>query len=357
MARIVEENEFADMPGQDSFLDVLTNIVGIIILLVVVVGLRTSRSVVEAASKQVQVAHVDDSAIKELVAARAVAVSEERELEQMVRQAVEIGGEATLRMKERNYLTTYVTAFDQELKDRRAELTVDEQRDFDLRRQLAEAQEKLEDVSRTQVALLSQPTEVEAIENQPTPLARNAPGRRVMLYLAGGHVAVVPEEELAKEIIPHAQENMWRLKDSDHYIGTVGPIGGFRFRYLVGSVDVQADVPAGVPNPSYQAQARSARVASIIRYRVLPESDRLGEPVSEAIRPNSALRQVLRENPSDTAVVLIAVYADSIKELHELKRFLHEERYATAESPFREGEPLDVAVSRRRNRSSSTFVQ
>ena len=35
--RIVED-EFPDMPGQDSFLDVLTNMVGIIILLVVVIG-------------------------------------------------------------------------------------------------------------------------------------------------------------------------------------------------------------------------------------------------------------------------------------------------------------------------------
>jgi hypothetical protein len=33
------------MPGQDSFLDVITNIVGVLILLVLVVGLRSSRAV------------------------------------------------------------------------------------------------------------------------------------------------------------------------------------------------------------------------------------------------------------------------------------------------------------------------
>ena len=39
------EMEADQMPGQDSFLDVITNIVGILILLVLVVGLRTQRSV------------------------------------------------------------------------------------------------------------------------------------------------------------------------------------------------------------------------------------------------------------------------------------------------------------------------
>ena len=39
------EIEADQMPGQDSFLDVITNIVGILILLVLVVGLRTSHSV------------------------------------------------------------------------------------------------------------------------------------------------------------------------------------------------------------------------------------------------------------------------------------------------------------------------
>ena len=44
------EIEADQMPGQDSFLDVITNIVGILILLVLVVGLRTSRSVHEASN-------------------------------------------------------------------------------------------------------------------------------------------------------------------------------------------------------------------------------------------------------------------------------------------------------------------
>src|SRR3954454_13158524 len=42
------ELEADQMPGQDSFLDVITNIVGILILLVLIVGIRTSRAVRDA---------------------------------------------------------------------------------------------------------------------------------------------------------------------------------------------------------------------------------------------------------------------------------------------------------------------
>ena len=52
------EVEADQMPGQDSFLDVITNIVGILILLVLVVGLRTSHSVREA-SENAPVATVE----------------------------------------------------------------------------------------------------------------------------------------------------------------------------------------------------------------------------------------------------------------------------------------------------------
>src|SRR3954453_15146186 len=47
------EMEADQMPGQDSFLDVITNIVGILILLVLVVGLRTQRSVHDLADPQI----------------------------------------------------------------------------------------------------------------------------------------------------------------------------------------------------------------------------------------------------------------------------------------------------------------
>jgi hypothetical protein len=93
----------------------------------------------------------------------------------------------------------------------------------------------------------------------------------------------------------------------------------------------------------------------LIWYEIIPEKSPLGEPVAKAIEPNSELWQVLHEHPADTAVVVIAVYPDSIRELHDLKRELYAAGYATAEVPCLAGRP--IKGSPRAPRSGQIFAQ
>ena len=338
VARIVEE-ELPDMPGQDAFLDVLTNMVGIIILLVVVIGIRTSRAAMKAAAEK-QPSVAEDSPLKDtLLDAQRGAIAAKRDTESLIQQVIDVHGETSLREQERDYLTTFVTAFEQELKDRRAELSADQQRDFDLRRQLVESQAKLENLTREQVALLAQPNEVEAIENQPTPMARRSTGREVLLHLSAGHLAIIPEE-LVGETINDVKENIWRLKSQQDYIGTVGPINGFRLRYSVALVPVNGVASDDGPMAGAPYKRPAMVRPELIWYEIIPVTSPLGDPVAKAIEPNSELRQVLHDHPPDTATVVIAVYPDSIHELHELKRELYAAGYATAEVPCVAGRPI-----------------
>ena len=336
MARTVEE-DFSEMPGHDSFLDVLTNMVGIIILLVVVTGLRTSQAVMKAAEKQPLAEAA--AAISALRDAQRAALAAKRDTESLIGQVVDVHGETSLREQERDYLTTFVAAFEQELKDRRTELSTDQQRDFDLRRKLVESQAVLEELTREQVALLAQPTAVEAIENQPTPLARRSTGREVLLHLSAGHLAIIPEE-LVTETIADVKENIWRLKGQGGFIGTVGPISGFRLRYRLALVPVNGSALDAGPLAGAPYKLPPMVRPELIWYEIIPETSPLGDPVATAIEPNSELRQVLHDHPPESATVVIAVYPDSIRELHELKRELYAAGYATAEVPCVAGRPL-----------------
>jgi len=355
VARLVKD-EFAHMPGQDSFLDVLANMVGIIILLVVVTGLRTSQATVRAAVEKLTTAnHADKAAAKdELQDAQHAATVAQSQLQGLMQQVVEVHGEASLRERERDYLTTFVAAVQQELNERRSALNTDQKRDYDLRAKLVESQSILENLSRERVALLSQPNEeVEAIENQPTPLAHRSTGKEVLLQLSGGYVAVIPHE-LVDETIQDVNANVWRLRERDRFTGTVGPISGFRLRYLVGMVPVNVGAR---PNPRSPGSSQLPTLArpELIWYEIIPEKTPLGEPVADALEPNSELRQVLRDHPADSAAVVIAVYPDSIRELHELKRELYAAGYATAEVPCLAGRP--IKGSPRAPRSGQIFVQ
>lgn len=360
MARHAND-EFADMPGQDSFLDVLTNMVGIIILLVVVTGLRTSQATVRAAVEKFKIAdNAEETASKdELQNAQRAALATESELKGLMRQVVDVHGETALREQERDHLTTFVAAVQQELDERRSALSADQQGNYDLRRKLAESQATLENLSREQVALLSQPIEgeVETIENQPTPLAQRSAANRIYMYVSEGRVAVIPKE-LFDAMGSDANENVWRLKNESRVTRTVGPIGGFRLRYLLALQPIRLQGPAASMPGGNQQVALLAR-PQLVTFLITPETKQFGEPVQDALLPNSAFRQALRENPADTSIVVIAVYPDSIRELHQIEHELHAARYSIACIPFNMGEPMrgTPAGSSQQTRSAEVFTQ
>ncbi len=96
------EMEADQMPGQDSFLDVITNIVGILILLVLVVGLRTSKSVHESPGGEAEVAQGQE----QLKRAYTSAITTEGNVRELIRRVGNAHQEANFRDEERNWLNT-----------------------------------------------------------------------------------------------------------------------------------------------------------------------------------------------------------------------------------------------------------
>jgi hypothetical protein len=326
-------DEFAETFGQDSFLDILTNVVGIIILLVLMVGLRASHDARGMSDAQLQAAAAEKPASEsDLQEACSTAATAERNVHDLVTQAVNVHGETMFREKERAYLSTFVTGVEQEVASRRAKLSVQEQRDFDLRRQLADAQQTLDGLTREQVALVSQPAPVEVIENEPTPLARPSTGKELTLKLAEGHVAVIPVDDLMKEAKKDIDRNLDHLKGRNEFVNTVGPIGGFRMRYRIRKVSVS--------RPRGEGVEEVGTVAMPDRFEFLATTSPIGEPVDQALLPGSEIWQQLKTMPPDMTIVKMAVYPDSISECHRLKQAFSQAGYATAEYPMQQNARL-----------------
>jgi hypothetical protein len=332
------EEDLPEMPGQDAFLDVLTNMVGIIIMLVVIMGIRSSRAATASshANKQAAAAAATEAAnavkIEELEKTYRSALQTRGAVEHLMDQAVGARRETLIREQERQYLATYVTAFSQELEERRQALTAEEQRDFDLRQALAKAQSDLDDLTREQVTLLSQPTEAEVLENHPTPIRRQLSEKELFLQLSGEYVAVIPFADLIEEFKLQARENIWRLKNQDRFSGTVGPIGGYRLKYYVQKRIVEVDTPAGK-----MQQGAAVEVGRLI---LLPEEVPPGDQIDEALQPNSDFLAQLKSFSPESTTISIAVYPDSVRTLHRLKKVLHQMGYGVAEMLIPQGQPV-----------------
>jgi hypothetical protein len=330
-----ESEELIEIPGQDSFLDVITNIVGILILLVLVVGMRTSHSIAKAAladgASSIEGRVANEKSVGDAYQAAIAAQSDVREL---ARRAVDVHGESMMREQERNWMATFVAAADREVSERRARLSTEQQRDFDVRRQLIDAQQQLDDLGREQIALLSEEPETEVVESLPTPLAKTVSGQEVYLRLSQGQVAIVPLEELKRELETHLERNVWRVREQGSMEGIVGPINGFRLQYAIQLTQVSVPGREGFE-----------QVHNVPKFRVefVPISPRIGEPVDQAVLPSSDLLRALKRFSPASTTVTIWTYPDSFQEFRQLKKMLFDLGYAAAGRPLPEGAHISAS--------------
>lgn len=330
MRRIRDDS--AEMPGQDSFLDVVTNIVGILILLVMVMGVRAGRSmdhVSGAATVAPRAEPVDPAVTEEAVRTAFVAHGETQD---MIRRVMAMNRETQLRSVERQIVSDMVAQAEDELEQRRAALSAKEQKDFDLRRQLATAQAELEELGRQQVAIASQAPEVETIECLPTPLGKTVTGKEVHVRLSEGHVAFIPLDKILEDLKGDLEQNKWRLQKQMSYSGRLGPWEGFRADYRVGRVPFHAAAANGM--------VRSGYVISLLKIELQPMATPLGEPVEQAIMPDSDLMRQLATFRPESTTVTIWLYVNSFDKYQVLRRALHEKGFTTAAHPLPDGYPI-----------------
>jgi hypothetical protein len=344
----VQHDEDDDsMPGQDSFIDVICNMVGILIVLVTIFGMRASQAPAEGpsakscvigsngASRSLHSAHdIDVAKLQaELDDALRLAHQTENEANTAIVQAVDLRLESQLLEAQREELTLTQAIVESKIAERRAKLDADGQRQFDVQRNITAAQIRLHELTQEQVSLLSAPAEIAEIECVPTPLAKTVTGQELHIRLKHGQLAVVPDEALLKEAYGRGADYLRTgLSQHEEAQDTYGPINGFRMRY---SVEKYEEV---LPGPSPLTPAR--RTALVHTAVFLPTNDNLGQDMEQALLPSSPFMQALRAKRSGAPAVIAWVYPDSYAELRSLKKALWEAAIPLAVRPLSEGKNI-----------------
>lgn len=312
-----------DDAGQDSFLDIVANTVGILILLVMVVSVRAAyrptqeEPPAEPPKPAVTNAEVEEAAKQALATRQRVA--------DLYRRALQARREVTEHDAERVQSTTTVAELKREVESLKDELSAEERRDFELAERASQLEAELEKLMREQVALASRPAHTEVIENLPTPLSKRVTGDEVFIYLKQGDAAFVPKEELMQACTRAIDQNTWRFDARDEASVTVGPIDGFRMQFRFRKYTVAS------PGGGLASRLR------LVRYEFLPTPTGLGAPVEQAVKEGSALMQRLSAYSPERATVTVWLYPDSFDEFRALKRALYERGYAVAGRPLPHG--------------------
>lgn len=310
--------------GSDSFLDVVTNIVGILIILVMVVGERARHIVIPALTRPKPNA-------ASLAPLKREATEVEQDVEETATMIRRLDNELQARREEREMVGTLIALGERKLAEERGRLDERKRTDYELARDLALAQDRLAGLER-QRALAAEVRPVSLkVESYPTPLAKPVDGNELHLQLRRDRVTVVPVEELVNRLKQTAREQVWKLRDSSEISDTVGPVDGFRMRYTLVRVDARGQV------------AREAGQGSFVQldhWELIPVASDLGEPWEDALKNVSRLRAKLDEiNPRQWTITLW-VYPDSFAAFRALRKEFYKLGYHVAGRPL----PDDVYI-------------
>ena len=378
--------------GSDSFLDVVANIVGILIILIVIAGLRISKTPLVAVmdddndSAEVESIEPDSTPIVRAVLPLPELIPDSTndapdESQNVAMQPIEeeesppdepeppppplpplvvpreLVPRELVEMAEK--IETDISA----LKEREEDLAERMQQSSDLQSQLRERQQAIQtmmaekkrdvDESHAKVAKLardvelarqtlvrltkqveeleSEPENVETLEHSITPLSRVVNGKEKHYRLEKNRVSEVPLEELItrfREQIDRRKD--WLAKTRQHQ-GQIGPIRGFSMNYIV-RVESMSDLDR-------LKNGYGGYRISLAQWEIQPEPDMKGETAEVALRKGSQFYQSILGTAPDTTLTFW-VYPDSFELFRKLQKFTHEHGYSVAARPLPTGMPI-----------------
>lgn len=311
--------------GEDSFLDTIANLVGILIILVVLIGGKTT---VEAENQRRAIA---DKAITE---EELQPVAEAQRLQQAVFQDQEqlkkYAFETEYRRLERDKLLEQAIILREEIANRLAQVDEKQREQIEKSRDIARLQSELGDIQ-DQLNRTKEPAKTKIVlEHLPTPMAKTVFSREMHLRLKDGKVTVIPWDRLVATLKEHAPLAARRSASKKILEDKLGPINGFILFYRMSAI------PGGFELEHFEID-------------VTPQNK--GESLADSLKTGGLLRGELSSRVPAETVVTVWVYPDSFDQFRDLKTALYREGFLTAARPM----PNDIRIgaSPRGTRSSA----
>lgn len=307
--------------GQDSFLDVVTNIVGILIILVMVVGGRVQKIMLTAAP-QAKAKAVELE--RELMELDQSAVLMESEVADLAEQARTVAAAAAFAGESRMALATAVAAAKVEVARRKESADKDRVAAAEAAARRKHLEAEIERCTLEAEGIAHAPATTQEVLAYPTPIARTVTGEELHFQIDQGRIAYIPLVELFELAKTQTRRHSGSLTSMAQRIETVGPVQDFSLDYVI---EVKID------------QARGQVLVRSREWVVRPSGQGIGETLEEALQPQSRFRRVLADVRPDTTVTLWC-YPDSFEEFRALREELHRLGIPTAGRPMPEGAPI-----------------
>jgi hypothetical protein len=367
--------------GSDSFLDVICNIVGILIILIVVVAVKVERQPIAQAESLAKAAPVvstipdreseyaqrqsDLDALKlqhsqvasrlEGLGARKATLDEEHrrvqeEMDALRSQLAEQAADASRNRIAKSEaeeeagklaadvdrLLNILAGKEKALLDAitviQQEETVASETEENLRQTIVETVRLQEMLDNAAERADSGPRLVHRI----MPVSRKVDGEEVMFRMSEGLVSEVPITELMKVAVDRVRKRISMLQRFGRLEDVVGPIGGYRMTFAI-------ELNAFNSLEYLQYGGDGNRFNSFTQV-IVPDATLIAESADDAVKPGSAFRQRLEAMPADSAVTIV-VYEDSFQKFAALREVAHGLQIRVAARPLPVGTDITISAN------------
>lgn len=356
--------------GNDSFLDVVANIVGVMVILIVIAGLRVTQGDLLVPSKPdvapaAPTPSADDFPIMPLLAedppppkpvarksprpARKVVVRPPlppaQPPEDLIREEQSLAAElhairtrlsqsqvdSQLEKSELAKLQASSNALRAELESDEASVRNEGSRLERLKDDLNHTAQQVDALRRQLDEAEREPAPSHEFRHRVTPVARLVDGDELHFRLAGNRVSVVPVELLGSRLQDHLMRHREAVLKLERYEGTVGPVDGYRMEYLVerqslGLLDELKNGPGTVR-------------FGVSRWTLVPDRDLPEESEEKALSPGSRFVSALKKAGPRTTLTFW-VYPDSFELHNALQDAAHKSGFDVAARPLPAGIPI-----------------
>lgn len=342
-------------PSLDSFLDVVTNLVGILIILIMVVGITARDAIVDAAIGKtdepvkpptLSIPEPEPELPKAPPKSQGPTLAEVNSMAQDVasiqHEILDVQEQAKLAFEERNQLQLFLTSAETTLNQKQQELSSSKQEEVAQQRELLHTTSQLEELYDQIESLRDYRPEVKELAHYPTPLAKTVFGQEEHFRLRHGRISYVPMERLVEAMKNDARSHLDRARRDGKAVARIGPMNGYVMQYTLVSRSYEMETSLGT------ATRGGIELQS---FTLEPETEQIGFPIDEALQPGSRFRDIIASLDPSRTTITIWTYPDSYGDFRKVRDDLYEIGFTTAARPLPEDYP--IGGSPQGSRSSS----
>ncbi len=310
--------------GQDSFLDIVANLVGVLIILVVVIGAQ-AKTAWDASEEAPEMATAPQEVLQKL----SLATDQVRKLEidnaklenQILSESSVVAGLSEARHRVLVQLELAERKLAEQKLERRRQLDAKQQIEMDRLEKRKQLALELESIQAESNALSANRPKSEVIDHFPNPIAKTVFSDEIHFQLRKGKIVYVPMDELVARMRSEWKVKAEKLRRSNRTVETVGPIENFRLQY-----ELQTET---VDSPMQDGRAVQ-QVVRFNRFSLFPVNETLGTNADQALTKGAEFTSRLNRLTPAKTTVSIWVYPDSYTEYNQVKDWLYENGFQVA---------------------------